>query len=80
VVPCIYVQVSGFSCGSLWASNGQVEGIDECYEIIIRHLCGPRPHLVGMKPLGRSICQRSVVETAPIRLGTDPAIKSWDWR
>jgi hypothetical protein len=65
VVPCMLVHVTRFIIGNMRASSGQVEGVCECCEIIIRQLCGPRPHFVGMLPMGRSICQHNVIETSP---------------
>ena len=60
----MFIQVSSFSVGNLWASNGQVERFRKFCVFIFRHLCGFQPHLFGMEPEGRSTGQRHVVGTA----------------
>ena len=64
VVCCMFVQVSSFSTGNLQLSSGQVERVCKCCEVILHQLCGSQVHLVGMKPVGWSISQRHIVETA----------------
>jgi len=59
VVHCLFIPF-----GNLRGLNGQVESVCKCCEDIVHQLCGSQPHLVGMKPAGRSIGQCHVVETA----------------
>jgi len=60
----MFVQVSSFSTGNFRLSNGQVERVCKCSEVIFLQLCGSQAHLVSKKPVGRSTGQRHIIETA----------------